>query len=128
MSIWHGQIYLSPTITTAGDSGWIKWPMIGFDASSLTLIPSGVVSAETLDVDLDLAYDSLGTGSSKYLDFTQITNTNAEEDLMLPSEKPAKGATITGAQTRGPVPPYFKLTWAGTLTGATLKLMGILKG
>lgn len=129
MGSWSG-LWLQRTIAADGSSPWydmqdyIGRPRgssdvdIGFHHATIRTKPSGAAGAETLDIVMNVAWDSSGASSLKLHDFTQIINTNAPETLILPGgesegvlvafydgvdEAAFKGAAI--------IPPYWQLEY-----------------
>lgn len=83
----------------------------------LHVVPSDHAGAETTDITLNLAFDSAGAGGQDIHAFTQITNTNAVENVVLPGEE-STGILTSGTDLlAAPMPPWYKLTY--TVDGAT---------
>ena len=146
--IVSGTIYASGTITGNGNSGWLTVPdlfgvspssglrpNLGIRAALLRCVPADLATDETLDIDLNISFDSSGNGDVKIHDFTQVTATNVAENVVLPGGDSAEilvkvmpGAEVgTAANTFtpesvfiSPIPPYWKFTH---VLGGTTKSM-----
>ena len=96
MRQWVGLLDLLSTaqLDTSGDSGWLAWPTIPHGEkdsgafydwapamANLIIIPAGMAATDTVDLDLEIGFDSAGIGGTKLHDFTQIVNTNVTEIL-----------------------------------------------
>jgi len=94
---------------------------IAIRSATILVDPSGHTGAETTALDLDVAWDSSGTGGVKVHDFTLIDVNDTDEILILPGGDSAgllfnelgTNAGILGA----PIPQFWKITW--TVDGAT---------
>jgi len=99
MASWIGTIYASPTLVAAGPtaSGWVdikslfdrvsveaNQESIAIKQATLRLVPENLATDETLDLDMNVAWDAAGSGDLKLHDFTQVTSSNAAETLVLP--------------------------------------------
>ena len=121
MAAWSGLVYQAGTLTGNGNSGWLKLPLLAVENAIVRLVPADLATDETLDLDLNVAWDSSGSGDVKIHDFTQVDSNNTAENVILPGEDSVgilwkelgTNAGILGA----PMPPYWKLTW--TLGGST---------
>lgn len=135
-------IYQSGTITSNGNSGVIDIEdALGFPSPTkqmcvstawLNLVPANLASDETLDLDLNVSWLEDGTGDIKVHDFTQVTSTNASEQLILPGDD-SEGVmySVLGSNAGvvpAPIPPYWKLTWTlgGTAKSMDFSLYGCI--
>lgn len=123
---FSGTLYSSGTITTSSNSGWLKWPPGEVTAGFLRLVPSGLATDETLDLDLNVAFDDDGGGDIKIHDFTQVTSTNVAENLVLPGGESTALLTVANESVGTPLPQFYKLTW--TVAGTTPSMSFILYG
>src|SRR5574340_1189884 len=127
MRTWTGILYASGTITITGDSGWLDlWAQMGqpsiypsgcFKRASLYLRPADLAGDETLDIDLNMAWTSSGGGDLKLHDFTQITNTNVAQFLILPGGESANALVVATDLVDSLLTPYWK--FSHTLAGTT---------
>ena len=152
--IWTGTIYTSATLGANGNSGWLdlrdiagftsgvvtptagtayqvlgtRVPSGGFDRALLRMVPEALAGDETLDLDLNIGWDAAGAGDLKIHDFTQVTNTNVVETLIVPGED-SEAATFTATSyLPGPILPFWKLAWTvgGTTKAMNFTLYGCL--
>ncbi len=137
IGFWNGTIYSSGTITETGNSGVIDLAndLLGLGSEPLktasgrfaithawlNFTPANLATDETLDLDLNVSWDSSGTADLKVHDFTQVTSTNVAERLLLPggeSVADTLGSTPgTDLYVPMPIPPFWKFTH--TLGGST---------
>ena len=128
MASWSGSIYASATLTGNGNSGWIDMEgVIGrhesyrthpaFKQATLKLVPANLATDETLDLDLNVAWDGSGSGDTKLHDFTQVDSNNTEEFLVLPGGDSADVLVVATDLTAAVLPPWWKFTWV--LGGST---------
>lgn len=118
--IWSGTLYASGTLTANGNSGIVRVPSgseaptgSGFSKALLRFVPAGLATDETLDVVMAVAWDHEGLSVvTPFHTFTQVTNTNAVETVLLPD-----GESSGLLSTFGLIPPWWKFTW--TLGGTT---------
>lgn len=130
MADFNGTIYSSGTITTSGNSGWLSiGDLVGSAGVGsiarvwLAMVPANLTSTETMDLDLNVAFNAAGDGDVKVHDFTQVTNTNVRENLILPGGESANNLQVnagTDFLAFAPIPPYWKFTW--TLAGGTISM------
>lgn len=139
MPYWNGTIYApSAALTANGNSGFFALPIIGalgggVKRAILKLVPADLATDETLDLDLNIAWDADGNGDVKVHDFTQVDSNNTEELLFLPGGDSAgllfKELGTNAGVLGSLIPPYWKLAWtlAGTTKSMTFTLYGCLE-
>lgn len=140
MGTWSGIIYASGTIVASQNSGWLDMhevvgrpvyqydtPWLAIRAATLRLVPADLATDETLDLDLNVAWDSAGATDLKLHDFTQVTATNAKDTLVLPGGESEdvlvslyNGAGEAAHKGQALIPPYWKFT---STVGGTTKSM-----
>jgi hypothetical protein len=146
IGFWNGTIYSSGTITGNGNSGVIDLAadIMGLGSEPLRtasgkfaitrawliLTPSDLATDETLDVDLNVSWDSSGTADLKVHDFTQVTSSNAAERLLLPggeSVADTLGSTPgTDLYVPMPIAPFWK--FSHTLGGSSKSMAYTITG
>jgi len=128
MIYWTGALYTSATLTGNGNSGWFGVPHAnifgGMRRAILRLVPADLATDEELGLDLNVAWDSAGSGDVKVHDFTQVTATNVAETLVLPGGESVGNLTVGADLLPSLIPPWWKLTW--TLVGTTKSMSFIL--
>ncbi len=91
-----GVQFASGTITSSSNSGWIR-ASCAPNWANYRLVPANLATDETLDVDIDFGYDSVGAGASSggLISFAQVSSTNVAEKIEAPN----------------PLPQYYQVSW-----------------
>lgn len=116
---FSGVLYASGTLTGDDDTGWVAWPFWPITSALLRAEYTGLAGAETLDIDLNVAFDSSGNGDVKIHDFTQVDLNNTAENIVLPGGDSEALLAVANESAGTPLPEYYKLTWDLTPDGAT---------
>ncbi len=124
---FSGSVLTLTAFSATENTGWLRWSTL-IDSELvhlnpqqmfLHLLPSDHSGGEQTDVVIQMAFDSAGSGAQDLHVFTQVTSTNAIENVVLPGEESTGFLTAGTDLLPAPIPPWYKIT--STVDGATAR-------